>query len=159
MRTLRMPKNPSRRAVRNQLAFMGGSTQMEPPSKRSGPRGKQPESLVGKANRQWAALRGGVLRRNRRGMVDLASGAKMPIGLAEPLILDEIGYLTITVTPEMLGRRIAVLLVIEDKTDTGVLGEHQRKCIEELRDAGAIAGVSTGPEDSERILQAWRAGK
>lgn len=132
---------------------------MEQPSARSGPRGKQPESEVGKANRQWAAIRGGVLRKNRRGMVDLASGAKMPIGLSEPLILDEIGYMTITITPEWLGRKVAVLMAIEDKTETGVLAEHQQRCIEELRDAGAIAGVSRGPEDSERILQEYRNGR
>lgn len=152
---LRIPAKPSRRAIRNSLAFMGGSSQMEiAPTRKNG---RQKESLVGKSNRQWAALKGGVLRRNRRGMVDMPHGGKLPIGLSEPLILDEIGYLTITVTPELLGRRIAVLMVIEDKTDTGVVAEHQQRCIEELRDAGAIAGVSTGPEDSERILQEWRA--
>ncbi len=153
---LRMPKRPSQRAVRVTNAFYAGLLPDAADIKPTVRRGKQAETAVGEANREWARLRGGLLRRNRRGMVDLPSGGKMPIGLSEPLILDEIGYLTITVTPELLGRRIAVLLVIEDKTDTGVLAPHQERCIQELREAGAIAGVSTGPEDSERVLQAWR---
>jgi hypothetical protein len=152
----RMPTRPSKRANRVLNAFYAGVLPDAADVKPRVKRGPQKESLVGKANRAWAALKGGVLRRNRRGLVDLASGGKMPIGLSEPLILDEVGYLTITVTPELIGRRIAVLMVIEDKTETGVVAEHQQACIETLRDAGAIAGVSRGPEDSERIYQEWR---
>jgi hypothetical protein len=157
--TVRIIKRPSQRANRVLNAFYAGVQPAAADLKPTTRRGPQAESLVGKANREWAKLRGGVLRRNRRGMADLPGGGKMPLGLSEPLILDEIGYLTITVTPDMVGRKVAVLMVIEDKTDTGVVADHQQRCIEELRDAGAIAGVSRGPQDCEEILKGWRDGR
>jgi hypothetical protein len=153
----RMPTRPSKRANRVLNAFYAGVLPDADDVKPRVKRGPQKESLVGKANRQWAALKGGVLRRNRRGMVDMPGGGKLPIGLSEPLILDEIGYLPVLITEAMVGRSLPVLLHIEDKTDTGVIAEHQQACIDQLRDAGAIVGVARNVQDCEDIVHRWMA--
>lgn len=149
------PPRVSQRATRNWLEFASGGVVMEAPKAkpRTTPK-RQPEAAIGEANREWASLKGGVLRKNPRGLAGYLPPG-MPVGLAFPLILDEIGYLPVTVTTEMVGRRFAVLMVIEDKTKTGVVEEHQQEAIDVLREAGAIVGVSRSVEDSERLLAEW----
>jgi hypothetical protein len=156
--TLKIPKPPSQRSIRNQLAFMGGSAQMEAPSARAGKRGRQPESKVNDAVKEWARYRGGVLYRNRRGMVQLPSGGQMPVGLGPNGYGDNVGYLTITVTPAMVGRRVAVFAMIESKVRGGA-DDHQLMHIEAVRDAGGIAGCANNAEDCERILLTWKEGR
>ncbi len=148
---------PSKRAIRNVHAFWAGETEMRAPKAkpRATPK-RQPEAAIGEANREWASLKGGVLRKNPRGLAGYLPPG-MPVGLAFPLILDEIGYLPVVITPDMIGRKVAVLLVVEDKTKTGVVEDHQQEAIDVLREAGAIVGVSRSVEDSERLLAEWRA--
>lgn len=150
----RIPRAVSRRAVRNQLAFMGGATTMEvAPSRKTG---RQKESLVNDAVKDWARIRNGVLYRNRRGMVELASGAKMPIGLGPNGTGDLIGYLPVTITADMIGQKVAVFTMIESKTETGRLADHQLARIEEVRDAGGISGCARHADDCEEIYKRWR---
>jgi hypothetical protein len=155
-------RDPSQRMIRNTLAFMGGETVMEQPKRQTTERKKpkkQAESAVSEGNRLWARSKGGRLVRNRRGMATLPGGGRMPIGLAEPFIQDDVGYLPILITAEMLGRTLPVLCLIEAKTDSGVVEEHQQRCIEEMRAVGAIAGVARNLDDCELILQRWRDGR
>ncbi len=136
------------------LAFMAGETQMEAaPPKRATPK-RQPEAAIGEANREWASMRGGVLRKNPRGTAGYMPPG-MPVGLTYPLILDEIGYVSMVISPQMVGRRVAILMAIEDKTKTGVVSDEQKDAIKDLAAAGAIAGVSRSVEDSEAILARW----
>ncbi len=149
-------KHPSARDIRNSLAFMSGSVQMEEPSARTGPRGKQKETGVLKAVQAlWSTLRRGVLYRNRRGMVQLANGAMMPIGLGPNGTGDAVGYTLVRVTPAMIGRTLPVYTELEGKTDAGRLAPHQLARIEELRDVNAIAGCVRSQEDAESIYQRW----
>jgi hypothetical protein len=157
-----MPKHPTRRQTTAAVSFLSLGTPNEVPMpeyRAPVKRGKQKESLVNDAVKDWANLRGGVLYRNRRGMVRLQNGNMMPIGLGPNGTGDLIGYLTITITPDMVGRKVAVFSMIESKTSTGTLEDHQRDRILEVRDAGGISGCARSAEDSERILQAWRAGR
>lgn len=150
---MKFTTRPSRRAVRNQLAFMGGATAMEQTV--SSPRGKQPESRVNDAVREWGRLRGALFR-NRRGMIDLPRGGKMPIGLGPNGAGDNIGWQTVTITPAMVGKRVAVYTEIESKTPAGRLAEHQQQRLEEVRDAGGIAFVATQAQDCEDGFNRWR---
>lgn len=161
-RPLRLPKHPTRRQTTAAVAFLSLGTDAEipmPAYRAPVKRGKQKESLVNDAVKQWAQMRGGVLYRNRRGMVQLQSGARMPIGLGPNGTGDLIGYLTITITPDMIGRKVAIFSMIESKTATGKLEDHQRDRILEVRDAGGISGCARSAEDSEQILQTWKAGR
>lgn len=158
MSRLRIPPRVSRRAVRNQLRFMAGETTMEQAATRT--RGRQPEAASNDAVKDWARLRNGVLHRNRRGMVDLPSGGKMPFGLGPNGYGDNVGYLTITVTPAMLGKRIAIYTMIECKRADKALrkaepDDPQVKCIQEVCDAGGIAGFARHAEDAEEIYARW----
>lgn len=150
-----MPSKPSRRAIRNTMAFFGGATELEtaPARKKTG---RQKESTVNDAVQEWARYRNGVLFRNRRGMVDLPSGGKMPFGLGPNGYGDVVGYLTITVTPAMLNKRIAVYCMVESKFDPKVGPEpHQQKYIDEVRDAGGISGCAHNALDCEEMLSRY----
>jgi hypothetical protein len=159
----RFPSRPSQRAIRNQLAGMsalalGTVPTFELPTTRNRKTGKQKESLVNDAAKEWARARNGVLYRNRRGMVELSSGAKMPIGLGPNGTGDLIGYMRVLITADMVGRVLPIYTEIESKTDTGKLAEHQIARIEELRDVQAIAGCVRNVDDCEQIMARWRDG-
>lgn len=159
----RYPKRVSQKAVRNALqglsALAKGTTpEFEAPSPRQRKRGKQPESYVGEANRKAARLLGGVLYRNRRGLLPLPGGGMLPVGLGPNGFPDSVGYLPVTITADMIGRKVGVFWACEDKTDAGVVAEHQLQCIEELRDAGCIAGVARNVDELHQMVERWRRG-
>ncbi len=155
-------RDPAQRDIRNWQTFAAGGTEMEISRPRA-PNGKQPESASNDAVKAWANLRNGTLYRNRRGMLTLPSGGKMPYGLGPNGYGDNVGYLTITVTPEMVGRRIAVYTMVECKRADKALhapdpDDPQLKYILEVTDAGGIAGFARHAEDAELILERWRRG-
>lgn len=157
---MRFTRRPSPRDVRNHLAgltaLVTGKTPVFEQAREYKPRGRQPESKVNDAVKEWACVRNGVLYRNRRGMVDLPNGGKMPIGLGPNGTGDLVGYIRVQITPEMVGRTLPIYTEIESKTETGRLADHQLARIEELRDADAISGCARNAEDAERLLQRWR---
>lgn len=65
---------------------------------------------------------------------------------------DLVGWQTVTVTPEMVGQRIAVFVGIEAKTATGRLTEDQRAFQTALARAGARVGVARSVADLDAIL-------
>lgn len=159
----RIRQRLTQRQVANAMEFMGGGVEMLPPKTR-GPTGTQKESAVNDAVKDWARIRQGVLYRNRRGMADLPKGGKMPFGLGPNGYGDLVGYLTIQITPEMIGRNMAVFSMIESKRPKtlldrgGVEEDHQRDRILEVRAAGGIAGFARDAEQAEAIYQEWRNG-
>lgn len=54
---------------------------------------------------------------------------------------DLIGYKIITVTPEMVGKKIARFASIEAKTDTGTASPDQKSFISQVKSDGGIAGI------------------
>jgi hypothetical protein len=160
-KTPTIKRDVAQRDVRNALEFYGGGVVMEQPSTprklttaRKKPK-KQAESAVSEANREWVKYKGGVLRRNRRGMMTLPGGGKLPFGLSAPFIQDDVGYLPVLITPAMVGKVLPVFTVAEAKTYTGVVEPHQQAAIDELRDANCIAGVSRSADDMELLLANW----
>src|SRR5688572_15236286 len=135
------------------MQFMSGGTEMEQPSRVPRKTGPQKEGKVNDAGKEWARTRGGELYRNRRGMVTLPNGGMMPIGLGPNGAGDLVGPVTVTVTPSMVGRRIAVYAEFESKTEVGRLAEHQLKRIEYLKDKGALAGCCRNAQDFEDAFQ------
>jgi hypothetical protein len=92
------------------------------------------------------------LFRNQVGSLpDPRSGRLVTFGLARGSA-DLIGWRTITVTPEMVGRRIAVFTSLEIKTPTGRLAPLQRNWLHAVEHAGGIAGVARSVTDAELIL-------
>lgn len=158
----KIPTRPSKRSLAAYDAFASGQLDKMPAYVAPKKRGKQPESASNDAVKQWANYRNGILYRNRRGMVDMPWG-KMPFGLGPNGYGDNVGYLTITVTPEMVGRKIAVFSMIECKRADKALStpdtnDHQEKMIQEVRSAGGFAGFARQAEDAERLWQEWLRG-
>ena len=65
---------------------------------------------------------------------------------------DAIGLHSVTITPEMVGRQIAVFTAIEAK-DGADLTAQQRAFILNVHRMGGIAGCARSVEDARRILQ------
>jgi hypothetical protein len=74
-------------------------------------------------------------------------------GMGEHGIHDRVGAVTVTVTPEMVGKRIAILTTVEAKKP-GRRGEarrgmsvHQERHLNAIRAAGGLSTVCDGEED------------
>jgi hypothetical protein len=67
---------------------------------------------------------------------------------------DLIGWKSIVITPEMIGRRVAVFLSIENKAETGgKISEDQNRWIRVVRHFGGIAGVARSVEEARKIVE------
>ena len=157
---MRFKQRPSQREVRNAIKglkalYQGGEAPAFETAPVRAPTGKQEESKVNDAGREWARTRNGELYRNRRGMVHLASGKMMPIGLGPNGAGDLIGPMTVTITPEMVGRTVAIYSEFESKTPIGRIAPHQLERIQYVTDLGGIAGVCRNAQDFEDAYQRW----
>ena len=93
------------------------------------------------------------LHRNNTGVLRDQHGRPVQFGLAKGSS-DLIGWTTRTITPEMVGQRIAVFTSIEVKTATGRLRPEQRQWLDAVQAAGGIAGVARSVEDAARLTTA-----
>lgn len=73
------------------------------------------ETNVSKATQVEACDHDCRLFRNNRGLFFTMSGQKVRAGLESEGASDNIGFAQITITPEMVGKKVAVLLVVESK--------------------------------------------
>ena len=65
---------------------------------------------------------------------------------------DLIGWRTVTVTPAMVGTRLAIFTSIEVKTPTGRVRPEQQAWLEAVQQAGGIAGVARSVNDALQLL-------
>jgi len=92
------------------------------------------------------------LFRNQVGSLpDPRTGRLVTFGLARGSA-DLIGWRSVVVTPDMVGRRLAVFCSIEIKTATGRLRPEQQAWLGVVQDAGGIAGVARSVADAEAVL-------
>ena len=66
------------------------------------------------------------------------------------------GWSPITITPEMVGKKIPVFCSIELKTKNVTTTKEQKKAIAGVKRAGGIAGIVRQVEDFWQILEDWR---
>lgn len=64
---------------------------------------------------------------------------------------DIVGWTTVEITREMIGRRLAVFTAVEVKTDRGVSTPEQQRFIAMVQAAGGRAGVARSVEEAEQI--------
>ena len=88
-----------------------------------------------------------LFRNNTGTLPDPRTGRPVQFGLARGSA-DLIGWRTITITPEMVGQRVAVFTSIEVKTTTGHLTPAQQAWMGTVRSAGGIAGVARSVRDA-----------
>ena len=71
---------------------------------------------------------------------------------------DLIGFTPTRITPEMVGKTIAVFTAVETKRDVGGRAtEEQINFIKNAQAFGAIAGFARGWEDALDIVKSWRS--
>ena len=100
------------------------------------------------------ALSTGSVRlfRNNTGTLYDRQGRPVQFGLAKGSA-DLIGWTTRTITPEMVGQRVAVFTSLEVKAERGRVSPEQRQWLEAVQAAGGIAGVVRSVEEAERVLR------
>lgn len=113
------------------------------------------------SGRAWVAA--GAPKRLQDGTVCLPGGRPIALGLAlangDPVVgqSDLFGWHSIVITPEMVGRRVAVVLSIECKRPKGGrTSDDQRSWIDTIQRAGGIAGVANTPEAALSIIRDWQ---
>lgn len=90
-------------------------------------------------------------RNNSGKLPDPRTGRWVQFGVASPGGSDLIGYRSITITPDMVGRKVAIFTALEIKTPTGRATPEQRRFIEHIRAAGGIAGIVRSTTEALRI--------
>jgi hypothetical protein len=65
---------------------------------------------------------------------------------------DLFGFRTITITPDMVGQRIAVFCGLEIKTKLGRVRDDQMAMLKYLQECNCRAGIARSTSDAEEIL-------
>lgn len=90
-----------------------------------------------------------------------------PVGLGLALLngdtveglSDLTGYVSVVITPEMVGRKVAVFCAVETKeSGGGRRKKNQREYLEGIRAAGGIAGFASSVAEALEIFKAWMTG-
>jgi hypothetical protein len=92
------------------------------------------------------------LWRNNTGTLLDRNGRPVQFGLCKGSS-DLIGLRTVTVTPEMVGQRLAVFAALEVKAPKGRLTSEQRSFLGMVEEMGGFAGEVRSVEDGRRVLR------
>lgn len=68
---------------------------------------------------------------------------------------DLIGFTTVTISPEMIGRKIAIFTALEVKTKTGRATKEQRDFVNLINTFGGLAGIPRNEQDAVGIVQQY----
>lgn len=66
---------------------------------------------------------------------------------------DLIGFKTITIKPEHIGKNIAVFAAVECKSPKGKPSQEQINFIKYIRESGGLAGIARSTEEAKSILK------
>ena len=92
-----------------------------------------------------------IFRNQVGSLPDPRTGRLVTFGLAKGSA-DLIGWRTITVTPAMVGTRLAIFTSIEVKTPTGRVRPEQQAWLQAVQQAGGIAIVARTVSEALRIV-------
>lgn len=93
-----------------------------------------------------------LFRNNTGSLPDPRTGRPIQFGLAKGSA-DLIGLRTVTITPDMVGRQVAVFTSLEIKTPTGRATPEQRSWLEMVRSRGGLAGIARSIQDANEIVE------
>ncbi len=68
---------------------------------------------------------------------------------------DLVGWRRTVITPDMVGRTVAVAVGIEIKSQHGRVSPDQARFLSHMQQFGAIAGVARSVQDVARLIEAW----
>lgn len=92
------------------------------------------------------------LFRNNIGTAKYKGGQRVKYGVCNPGGSDLIGWRIKKITPEMIGRRVAMFLAIETKTKKGRPTKKQINFINRVIAAGGLAGVARNVDQALNIV-------
>lgn len=111
----------------------------------------------------WVSGAGPAVRQPN-GSVIVPGGRPVSLGFGmtngKPLkgASDLCGWTTVKITPEMVGRDVAVFTAIETKRSSGGrTSPEQKNFVDVVRRGGGIAGVASDPEQALDIIEQWRS--
>lgn len=104
------------------------------------------QGWVGRSRR----LKPGESYRARGGEIVILDPRPLHAGLVKGAG-DGLGWRTITVTPDMVGARVAVFFSMETKTKDGRLSPEQRNWHQQVLAAGGISLIVRKPEDAAQL--------
>lgn len=84
--------------------------------------------------------------RNNVGVLPDARGVPVRYGLGNGSA-DLVGWRSLTITPDMVGKKMAQFVAVEVKAERGRLTEDQARWLAAVEVAGGLAIVARGPED------------
>lgn len=116
------------------------------------PSKKRRERNVNDEIREWQDGQDFVtLYRNNRGAIQTGKGW-IRYGVGPNGASDWLGWVSLIITPEMVGMRVAIFTAVEAKKDGEDADENQDKFIKLVLAAGGRAGVARSAEDAEGII-------
>lgn len=92
------------------------------------------------------------LWRNNCGALKDSDGRLIHYGVANPGGSDLIGWKSVTVTPDMVGRKVAIFTAIEVKSDRGRPTPAQQNFLKCVQLDGGFAGVARSVEDARAVI-------
>ena len=95
---------------------------------------------------------GAVVFRNNVGVAVAPNGGVVRYGLCNGSS-DIIGWKPVTITPDMVGKTVAVFVAVETKSARGRTSKEQDNFITRVREAGGITGVARDESEALSILQ------
>lgn len=98
---------------------------------------------------------GVVLYRNQMGRAVYEKSGKsytVPYGVASPGGSDLLGWKSVTVTPDMVGQKVAVFVAIEVKDLKRKPTKEQLMFVALVERSGGLAGVARSEADARKIL-------
>lgn len=90
-----------------------------------------------------------------RGDVVLSNARPVRFGLCEGSS-DKIGWTQITITPEMVGKKIAVFTAIEEKSKKGKASQVQKNFLGVVSNCGGIAAIAKSLDDLKSAIDSYR---
>lgn len=92
--------------------------------------------------------------RNNVGVAVAPKGGIVRYGLCNGSS-DIIGWHTVTITPDMIGKKVAVFVAIETKSEKGRASQEQKNFVERVQEAGGISGIVKSPEEAEVLISKY----
>lgn len=132
--------------------IVGGSTgvRFPPPA----PRNNEESLIVAQIRLALGKIPGVVLYRNAQLTTKVGDKwIKSGLGTGTP---DLVGFVSVEITPEMVGKRVAIATGIEVKTPRGRLSEEQKQCLKLWSSSGALAFRSDDVETAVKEVSRLR---
>jgi VRR-NUC domain len=82
-------------------------------------------------------------------------GAWLNYGIPGPGGSDLIGWHSMTIRPEHVGRTVAVFLAVECKSATGKPSPQQTNFLDFVATSGGIAGIARSPADATDLIKKY----